>query len=207
MSGLLGGFDGAMQGLTADDLERLDTPPEPAVADAAEPDAGDPEHAEPDHVADPTPDATPVIEHARRAIDPRAQAVADQLLGKGPGAAAAVAPNVPRARLDAAVGTASVECPPAGRVVIGRADGDLQVPLGVVSRRHCAVTHTAAGFTIVDLGSANGTVVTRPGGVIVPVGSDPVELLPGDVIATARGRRPIAHLAVREGQDGCGSGV
>jgi hypothetical protein len=132
-------------------------------------------------------------------VDPRAQAVADRLLGHptaaqqpdvGPGEEA----GPEAARLVAAVGGATVECAPGGLAVIGRADGDLVVPLGVVSRRHCQVSRIGDRYVVADLGSANGTLVSRPDGSTVEVSADPVELHPGDVIATARGRRPIARL-------------
>lgn len=186
MSGLLGRFDGAMEGLTAADVEAAgadDVSAEPGADDATPVDAERSEGAA----------GTAPAEAARRAVDPRAQAVADRLLGRHATLTHAVSEPA-AARLVAAHGAASVECTAAAPVVIGRAGGDLLVPLGVVSRQHCAVARDGNRYTVVDLGSANGTLVCQPGGGFVPVGTEPVELQPGDVIATVRGRRPIARL-------------
>ncbi|MDA1347495.1 MAG: response regulator [Chloroflexi bacterium] len=47
-----------------------------------------------------------------------------------------------------------------GPVIVGRgADNDLDVNHRTVSRRHALIIHTAAGYVIRDLGSANGTWV------------------------------------------------
>lgn len=196
--GLLGAFDGVMAGITEADvaaaLADVDAPvdesPQPAGTATAAPQSG-PAPGEP--VTDAPQPATP------RSVDPRAQAVADRLLGHP---TAAPQPDVDRgeepgpesARLVAAVGGATVECATGGVAVIGRADGDLVVPLGVVSRRHCQVSRLGDRYVVADLGSANGTLVSRPDGSSTEVTADPVELGPGDVIATARGRRPIARL-------------
>lgn len=196
--GLLGAFDGAMAGITEADvaaaLAQADAPmaesPEPADAAAAAPPTGPP-------AEEPVTDAPQPA--APRSVDPRAQAVADRLLGHP---TAAPQPDVDQgqepgpesARLVAAVGGSTVECAADGVAVIGRADGDLVVPLGVVSRRHCQVSRIGDRYVVADLGSANGTLVKRPDGSTIDVGADPVDLHPGDVIATARGRRPIARL-------------
>jgi hypothetical protein len=159
------------------------TTPE-AIASANPPSAGEAVPAPPDLLA-------------HRVVDPRAQAVADRLLGHAPPEPDRRGSDPRRsrpARLVAAEGGAFAECAPGRALVIGRADGDLVVPLGVVSRRHCQVSHPGDRYVVTDLGSANGTLVCRPDGSTIQVTDDPVELLPGDVIATARGRRPIARL-------------
>jgi pSer/pThr/pTyr-binding forkhead associated (FHA) protein len=97
-------------------------------------------------------------------------------------------------RLVAVEGRAIADCTPGRPLMIGRAGGDLVVPLGVVSRQHCWVTSLGDRYTVADLGSANGTLLCRPDGSTVTVAAEPVELHPGDVIATARGRRPIVRF-------------
>ena len=182
--GLLGAFEGAMTGITEADVaaaldaavESSPAPPAPLVS------------------ATPPPEPVP-----HRIVDSRAQAVADRLLGHAPAEPDRRGSDPRRSgpasvRLVAAEGGAVTECAPGRAVVIGRADGDLVVPLGVVSRRHCEVGRLGDRYVVTDLGSANGTLVCRPDGSTIRVTDGPVELVPGDVIATARGRRPIARL-------------
>ena len=83
-----------------------------------------------------------------------------------------------------------LELPPVG-VVVG-ADPACDVPLTdpSVSSRHCTIAPTAAGFTVVDLGSKNGTSidgvavgkVTAPPGAVVRVGKSLLQLLPADEV-------------------------
>ncbi len=54
---------------------------------------------------------------------------------------------------------------------------------GRVSRRHAKLTIGDAGPVVVDLGSANGTVIRRTGEVVA-VGGLPVEVQPGDQLVT-----------------------
>ena len=47
-----------------------------------------------------------------------------------------------------------------GPLVVGRQEpADLVVPDAKVSRRHCRVSRSGAGWTVTDLGSSNGTRV------------------------------------------------
>ena len=198
--GLLGAFTGAMAGITeADVAAALDgpgshlaaaSPAFPAANASAAPHDGP-------SAGEPIPEPPEPVSH--RVVDARAQAVADRLLGHVPatpavGTDASSEPAPESARLVAAEGGAVTECAPGCAVVIGRADGDLVVPLGVVSRRHCQVSRIGDQYVLADLNSANGTLVCRPDGSTIEVAADSVELRPGDVIATARGRRPIARL-------------
>lgn len=189
MNGLLSTFDGAMSGLTPDAVTAL---PEPVPAgDAAQ---GEPPRSNAHDAGAPATELEP-----HDTVDPRAREVAARLLGTGVGPAAAPVTPGPSVRLVAAIGNADVALQPGHGVVIGRADGDLVVALGVVSRRHCRVDTDGARITVIDLGSANGTLVERAGGERVRVANAPVELCAGDTIATVRGLRPIARLEQSEG--------
>ena len=86
-------------------------------------------------------------------------------------------------------GGAEVAIPPVG-VVVG-ADPAADVPLAdpAVSRRHCTIVPTDAGFEVADLGSRNGTFLdgvaltraTVPVGAILRVGTTLIQLLPEEV--------------------------
>lgn len=69
--------------------------------------------------------------------------------------------------------------------LIGR-DPACQValPMPPISRRHAAVAHGAGGWSLLDLGSANGTTLNG-----APVGETPLPLRPGDVIELAGAAR------------------
>jgi len=139
---------------------------------------------EPEPESEPEPAPAPVVS---RHLDPAAVAVANRLLGVTPPAASAVA--APLVELVETSGTRAATLD--RELIVGRADTcDVIVALDVVSRRHCAVADGA----VRDLGSANGTVVIR-GHTVIPVGPEPVALEPGDVLATNRGRAPLAHVA------------
>jgi DNA-binding NtrC family response regulator len=83
-----------------------------------------------------------------------------------------------------------IELPQAG-VVIGTDKAcDVVLTDQFVSRRHCAVAPTPAGFSITDLGSSNGTVidgvsvtkVVAPPGVALRIGKTLVQLMPADEV-------------------------
>ncbi len=83
-----------------------------------------------------------------------------------------------------------IDLPQAG-VVIGTDKAcDVVLTDAFVSRRHCSVAPTAAGFTITDLGSSNGTVidgvavgkVVAPPGVALRIGKTLVQLMPADEV-------------------------
>jgi DNA-binding NtrC family response regulator len=83
-----------------------------------------------------------------------------------------------------------IELPQAG-VVIGTDKAcDVVLTDQFVSRRHCSVAPTAAGFSITDLGSSNGTVidgvsvtkVVAPPGVALRIGKTLVQLMPADEV-------------------------
>ncbi len=62
--------------------------------------------------------------------------------------------------------------------IIGREPpADLVIALPLVSRQHARIVQTASGYTIVDLGSRNGTFVNGK-----PVGGEPLRLRAGDEI-------------------------
>ena len=81
-----------------------------------------------------------------------------------------------------------LDLPPIG-VVVGADPGcDVALTDPSVSSRHCTIAPTSAGFTVVDLGSKNGTSidgvavgkVTAPPGAVVRVGHSLLQLLPAD---------------------------
>jgi DNA-binding NtrC family response regulator len=83
-----------------------------------------------------------------------------------------------------------IDLPQAG-VVIGTDKAcDVVLTDAFVSRRHCSVAPTAAGFSITDLGSSNGTVidgvaigkVVAPPGVALRIGKTLVQLMPADEV-------------------------
>ena len=83
-----------------------------------------------------------------------------------------------------------IDLPQAG-VVIGTDKAcDVVLTDAFVSRRHCSVAPTAAGFAITDLGSSNGTVidgvaigkVVAPPGVALRIGKTLVQLMPADEV-------------------------
>ncbi|HEY5944836.1 MAG TPA: sigma 54-interacting transcriptional regulator [Kofleriaceae bacterium] len=83
-----------------------------------------------------------------------------------------------------------IELPQAG-VVIGTDKAcDVVLTDAFVSRRHCSVAPTSAGFSITDLGSSNGTVidgvavgkVVAPPGVALRIGKTLIQLMPADEV-------------------------
>jgi DNA-binding NtrC family response regulator len=85
-----------------------------------------------------------------------------------------------------------VDLPSVG-VVVGADPGcDIALTDSSVSGRHCTIAPTSAGFTVIDLGSKNGTSidgvavgkVTAPAGAVVRVGHTLVQLLPADDVVT-----------------------
>jgi len=83
-----------------------------------------------------------------------------------------------------------IDLPQAG-VVIGTDKAcDVVLTDAFVSRRHCSVAPTPAGFSITDLGSSNGTVidgvsvtkVVAPPGVALRIGKTLVQLMPADEV-------------------------
>jgi DNA-binding NtrC family response regulator len=89
------------------------------------------------------------------------------------------------------LGESAVEIaiPPIGVVVGADPACDVVVTDAAVSRRHCSIAPTDAGFAVVDLGSRNGTFVdqvavtraTVPAGAIVRVGGTSLQLLPDEI--------------------------
>jgi DNA-binding NtrC family response regulator len=83
-----------------------------------------------------------------------------------------------------------IDLPQAG-VVIGTDKAcDVVLTDQFVSRRHCSIAPAAAGFSITDLGSSNGTVidgvsvtkVVAPPGVALRIGKTLVQLMPADEV-------------------------
>jgi DNA-binding NtrC family response regulator len=83
-----------------------------------------------------------------------------------------------------------IDLPQAG-VVLGTDKAcDVVLTDPFVSRRHCSVAPTQAGFSITDLGSSNGTVidgvtvtkVVAPPGVALRIGKTLVQLMPADEV-------------------------
>jgi DNA-binding NtrC family response regulator len=82
-----------------------------------------------------------------------------------------------------------IAIPPVG-IVVG-ADPSADVPLTdpAVSRRHCTIVPTDAGFEVADLGSKNGTFLdgvrltsaTVPVGAVLRVGTSLLQLMPDEV--------------------------
>ena len=83
-----------------------------------------------------------------------------------------------------------LELPPVGVVIGTERTCDVVLTDTFVSRRHCSIAPTSAGFTITDLGSRNGTVidgvavgkVVAPPGVAFRIGKTLVQLMPADEI-------------------------
>jgi DNA-binding NtrC family response regulator len=80
---------------------------------------------------------------------------------------------------------------PHAGVVIGTDKAcDVVLTDAFVSRRHCSVAPTPAGFAITDLGSSNGTVidgvavgkVVAPPGVALRIGKTLIQLMPADEV-------------------------
>ena len=95
----------------------------------------------------------------------------------------------PRCRLRVLHGPDSgveIDIPPAGIVIGGAAPSDVVLGDRAVSRRHCAIKPSAHGFSVTDLGSANGTHLdgvalqkaTVSAGAILRVGNTHIQLLP-----------------------------
>jgi DNA-binding NtrC family response regulator len=83
-----------------------------------------------------------------------------------------------------------LDLPPVGVVIGTERTCDVVLTDGFVSRRHCSVSPTAAGFQITDLGSKNGTLidgvavgkVVAPPGVALRVGKTLIQLMPADEV-------------------------
>ncbi|MCX5742476.1 MAG: FHA domain-containing protein, partial [Proteobacteria bacterium] len=81
-----------------------------------------------------------------------------------------------------------IELPPVGVVIGTERSCDVVLADTFVSRRHCSVVPSAAGFAISDLGSKNGTLidgvavgkVVAPPGVVLRIGKTLVQVLPAD---------------------------
>ncbi|MBA3542319.1 MAG: sigma 54-interacting transcriptional regulator, partial [Deltaproteobacteria bacterium] len=81
-----------------------------------------------------------------------------------------------------------IDLPPIGVVIGSERSCDVVLTDTFVSRRHCSIAPTAAGFAITDLGSRNGTVidgvavgkVVAPPGVALRIGKTLVQLIPAD---------------------------
>ena len=83
-----------------------------------------------------------------------------------------------------------IDLPPVGVVIGTERSCDVVLTDAFVSRRHCSISPTAAGFVITDLGSKNGTVidgvavqkVVAPPGVALRIGKTLVQLMPADEV-------------------------
>ncbi|MDX2086656.1 MAG: sigma 54-interacting transcriptional regulator [Kofleriaceae bacterium] len=83
-----------------------------------------------------------------------------------------------------------IDLPPVGVVIGTERTCDVVLTDSFVSRRHCSISPTAAGFVITDLGSKNGTVidgvavgkVVAPPGVALRVGKTLLQLMPADEV-------------------------
>ncbi len=83
-----------------------------------------------------------------------------------------------------------IDLPPIGVVIGTERSCDVVLTDSFVSRRHCSISPTAAGFSITDLGSKNGTVidgvavqkVVAPPGVALRIGKTLVQLMPADEV-------------------------
>lgn len=70
-------------------------------------------------------------------------------------------------------------------IILGRDPGcQVLLALPPISRRHAAIRHGKQGFSLCDLGSANGTTLNDK-----PVGESAISLRPGDVIELAGAAR------------------
>jgi DNA-binding NtrC family response regulator len=84
-----------------------------------------------------------------------------------------------------------IAIPPIGVVVGADAACDVVLADAAVSRRHCTIAPTDAGFVVADLGSRNGTYVDQvaitravvPAGAVVRVGGSLLQLLPEELAA------------------------
>ena len=94
-----------------------------------------------------------------------------------------------RLRVLGAAGAAEISIPPIGVVVGADPACDVTLVDAAVSRRHCTIVPTDAGFDVTDLASRNGTFVdqvaitraTVPAGAIVRVGGSLLQLLPEEI--------------------------
>jgi DNA-binding NtrC family response regulator len=83
-----------------------------------------------------------------------------------------------------------VELPAAGVVIGSDRACDVVLTDSWVSRRHCTIAPTPAGFAITDLGSKNGTTidgvavgkVVAPPGVVVRIGKTLLQAMPADEV-------------------------
>jgi DNA-binding NtrC family response regulator len=83
-----------------------------------------------------------------------------------------------------------IDLPPVGVVIGTERSCDVVLTDSFVSRRHCTISPTPAGFAITDLGSKNGTVidgvavgkVVAPPGVAMRIGKTLVQLMPADEV-------------------------
>lgn len=83
-----------------------------------------------------------------------------------------------------------IDLPPVGVVIGTERSCDVVLTDAFVSRRHCTISPTSAGFVITDLGSKNGTVidgvavqkVVAPPGVALRIGKTLVQLMPADEV-------------------------
>ncbi len=83
-----------------------------------------------------------------------------------------------------------IDLPPIGVVIGTERSCDVVLTDTFVSRRHCSISPTAAGFSITDLGSKNGTVidgvavqkVVAPPGVALRIGKTLIQLMPADEV-------------------------
>ncbi len=83
-----------------------------------------------------------------------------------------------------------LELPPIGVMVGADPACDVALTDPSVSSKHCTIAPTAAGFSVVDLGSKNGTSidgvavgkVTAPPGAVLRLGHTLIQLLPADEV-------------------------
>lgn len=76
------------------------------------------------------------------------------------------------------------------QVIFGRAGGDADVQIDDVylSQRHCRVWQDAEGTWVEDLGTTNGTLLSRGGAAIKVYGKTPIQ--PGDTLTIGRTQVP-----------------
>ena len=83
-----------------------------------------------------------------------------------------------------------IDLPPIGVVIGTERSCDVVLTDSFISRRHCSIAPSAAGFAITDLGSKNGTVidgvavgkVVAPPGCALRIGKTLVQLMPADEV-------------------------
>jgi DNA-binding NtrC family response regulator len=83
-----------------------------------------------------------------------------------------------------------IDLPPIGVVIGTERSCDVVLTDAFISRRHCSIAPSAAGFAITDLGSKNGTVidgvavgkVVAPPGAALRIGKTLVQLMPADEV-------------------------